>query len=274
MHGPKMYGSRQQPGETNGNHAEEEHEDTKSVPSVPREDNNAPGGKIVKGLEVLRNLQDTPQRQDEVDEYGPSFIDVHEQTERVTGDVEQYARLEKAVHDLLDVFNVNWEDPNYTDTPKRVAKAYLEYWAGGYSREAEDEVTVFPNSSGTGDLVLVKDMRFYSLCSHHLAPFSGYGAIAYLPGENLLGLSKLGRILEIYARRFQLQERISAQTADKLMQLLRPQGVMVILYDVEHMCMSSRGVRLHEANTTTVATRGVFKTDAQLRTEVMTLIKS
>ncbi|QPC85195.1 GTP cyclohydrolase I [Phototrophicus methaneseepsis] len=209
---------------------------------------------------------------DKIDEYGPSFIDAFEPTEKVTGDPEQYAKVEKAVHDLLDAFNVNWEDPNYTDTPKRVAKAYMEYWANGYAREAEDEVTVFPNSSGSEDLVMVKDMKFYSMCSHHLAPFTGYGAIAYMADENLLGLSKLGRILDIYARRFQLQERIGAQTADKIMQLLRPKGVMVVLYDVEHLCMSSRGVKLHEASTTTVATRGIFKEDAQLRAEVMSLI--
>jgi GTP cyclohydrolase I len=176
------------------------------------------------------------------------------------------------VYDLLDAFNVNWDDPNYTETPERVAKAYLEYWANGYGRDAADEITTFPNSSDSGDLVLVKDMKYYSLCSHHLAPFHGYGAIAYLPGENLLGLSKLGRILDIYARRFQLQERIGAQTADKLMELLNPQGVMVVLYDSEHLCMSSRGVQLHEANTTTVAARGVFKEDADLRREVLAMI--
>ena len=166
---------------------------------------------------------------DNVDEYGPSFVEAYEATEIVTGDKEQYDKIYRAVHDLLDAFNVNWDDPNYTDTPKRVAKAYLEHWASGYAREPEDEITVFPNSSGSGDLVLVKDMRYYSTCSHHLAPFHGYGAIAYLPGENLLGLSKLGRMLNIYSRRFQLQERIGAQTADKLMELLKPQGVMVVL---------------------------------------------
>ena len=149
----------------------------------------------------------------------------------------------------------------------------MEYWASGYGIQPEDEVTVFPNSSGTGDLVMVKDMKYYSLCSHHLAPFHGYGAIAYLPGKNLLGLCKLGRILNVYARRFQLQERIGAQTADSLMDLLEPQGVMVILYDTEHMCMSSRGVQLHESNTTTVATRGAFKDDAQLRSEVLSLLR-
>jgi GTP cyclohydrolase I len=99
------------------------------------------------------------------------------------------------------------------------------------------------------------------------------GAIAYLPGDSLLGLSKLGRIFNIYARRFQLQERIGAQVADKIMELIRPQGVMVVLYDVEHMCMSSRGVQMHAANTTTMATRGAFKHSAELRAEVLSLLK-
>lgn len=209
-----------------------------------------------------------------VDEYGPSFIEAYEPTEIVTGDKEQYDKIYRAVHDLLDAFNVNWDDPNYTDTPKRVAKAYLEHWVSGYASEPEDEITVFPNSSGSGDLVLVKDMRYYSTCSHHLAPFHGYGAIAYLPGENLLGLSKLGRMLNIYSRRFQLQERIGAQTADKLMSLLKPQGVMVVLYDTEHMCMSSRGVQLHEAKTSTVAARGVFDQDRELRKEILAMLRN
>lgn len=210
---------------------------------------------------------------EQVDEYGPSFVEAYESTEIVTGDEEQYTKIYNAIHDLLDAFNVNWDDPNYTDTPKRVAKAYLEHWANGYAREPEDEITVFPNSSGSGDLVLVKDMKYYSTCSHHLAPFHGYGAIAYLPGENLLGLSKLGRMLNIYSRRFQLQERIGAQTADKLMSLLKPQGVMVMLYDTEHMCMSSRGVQLHEASTTTLAARGIFEEDRELRKEVLAMMR-
>lgn len=220
-------------------------------------------GIIVSGHELLNGTE----------EYVPSFAEMYPQTEVLTGSTEQFKTIENAIHDLLDAFNVNWDDPNYTDTPKRVAEAYLEYWASGYGMSPEEEVTTFPNSSGSGDLVLVKDMKFYSLCSHHLAPFHGYGAIAYVPGENLLGLSKLGRILNIYTRRFQLQERIGAQTADKLMELLRPQGVMVVLYDTEHLCMSSRGVQLHEANTTTVATRGSFKEDADLRREVLSMIE-
>lgn len=220
---------------------------------------------VDSGIHVL-NLE-------EINDHPSSFTEAYESTEVFTGDQTQFDKIHQAVYDLLDAFSVNWQDPNYTDTPKRVAKAYLEHWASGYGRKPEDEITVFPNSSGSGDLVLVKDMKFYSLCSHHLAPFLGYGAIAYLPGENLLGLSKLGRILDIYARRFQLQERIGAQTADKLMELLNPQGVMVVLYDTEHMCMSSRGVQLHQANTTTVAARGVFEEDRELRREVLAMLR-
>jgi len=222
------------------------------------------GGTVVSGSLALL---------EELEEYGPSYTEEYESTEVLTDDPAQFEKIQQAIHDLLDAFNVNWEDPNYTDTPQRVAKAYTQFWANGYARQAEDEVTVFPNSSGSGDMVMVKDMQFYSMCSHHLAPFKGYGAIAYIPDKKLLGLSKLGRILDIYARRFQLQERVGAQTADTIMELLQPRGVMVVLYDVEHMCMSSRGVQLHEANTTTIASRGVFKKDAQLRSEVMSLMR-
>jgi len=153
----------------------------------------------------------------------------HESTEILTKSPEQEQAVEDAIRALLDAFNVNWEDPNYTDTPKRVARAYLDFWASGYGKDPEDEVTVFPNTAGSEDMVIVKDMKFYSLCSHHLAPIEGYAAIAYLPDKHLLGLSKLGRILEIYARRFQLQERIGQQTADALMELVKPKGVMVVL---------------------------------------------
>lgn len=199
-------------------------------------------------------------------------VEHHEQTETLTNSPEQMQAVEDAIRALLDAFNVNWEDPNYTDTPKRVAKAYLEYWASGYGRDPREEITVFPNTGKSEDIVIVKDMRFHSLCSHHLAPIEGYGAIAYIPDKYLLGLSKLGRILEIYARRFQLQERIGQQTADAIMDLLRPKGVMVMLYNVTHGCMSSRGVKLHEANTTTFTSRGVFKENPDLRREVMAMV--
>lgn len=265
--------SRQNGNGTNGNGKyRNEYEQVEAIDFQPMnmELPAVSSGKIISGLTILSDAENSVHN----DEFGPSYIDLYPSTEIVTGDAEQQMKVEKAIFDLLDAFNVNWEDPNYLETPRRVAKAYLDYWASGYARKPENEVTVFPNTSGGDDLVMVKDMKFYSMCSHHLAPFDGYGAIAYIPNDQLLGLSKLGRILDIYARRFQLQERIGAQVADKIMNLLRPKGVMVILYDAEHMCMSSRGVKLHDANTTTVATRGVFKDNAQLRNEVLTLLKN
>lgn len=202
----------------------------------------------------------------------PEIREGYEGTEILTGEPEQYQAVEDAIRALLNAFNVNWEDPNYTDTPQRVAKAYIDFWVSGYGKDPKDEITIFPNTSGSEDMVIVKDMKFYSLCSHHLAPIEGYGAIAYIPDKNLLGLSKLGRILEIYARRFQLQERIGQQTADALMELLQPKGVMVVLYNVTHGCMSSRGVGLHEANTTTITSRGMFKDNPALRAEALSLM--
>jgi len=246
----------------NGNHRRHDEVDELDLQPVS-------GGKVVRGGHILQ--LDTGQ---DTEVYGPSYIEAYPSTEVLTGDQAQFLKIRQAIYDLLEAFNVNWDDPNYTETPDRVARAYTEYWASGYGRRAEDEVTVFPNSSGSGDLVMVKDIQFYSMCSHHLAPFKGYGAVAYIANDYLVGLSKLGRILDIYARRFQLQERIGAQVADKIMELLQPQGVMVVLYDVEHMCMSSRGVKLHEATTSTVATRGIFKDSPQLRMEVISLIKN
>lgn len=200
-----------------------------------------------------------------------SYDPIYRHTEINNGSEEQFIKVKTAIKDLLSAFNVNWEDPNYTNTPQRVARAYIDYWVSGYAQEPKDVVTVFPNTSGTDDMVMVKDMKFYSMCSHHLAPIAGYGAIAYIPDEKLLGLSKLGRILNIYAKRFQLQERIGAQVADAIMELIEPKGVMVVLYNVEHMCMSSRGVQLHEAVTTTSAVRGFFR-DHVVRQEAMALL--
>lgn len=184
----------------------------------------------------------------------------------------RYDKIKSAIYQLLDAFDVDWDDPNYTKTPHRVAKAYLEYWASGYDKSPEDVITAFPNESNSDDLVIVKDIQFYSMCSHHLAQIQGKAAIAYIPGKKLLGLSKLGRILEVYSRRFQLQERIGAQTADAIMEYVEPKGVMVVLYDVEHGCMTSRGVKLHDSKTTTSAIRGVFLESPALRAEAMNLI--
>lgn len=184
--------------------------------------------------------------------------------------------VEKAITDLLIAFNVDLNDPNLVDTPERVAKAYQDFWLSGYDKNHDDLTTVFPNDS-IGDLVLVKDINFYSLCSHHLAPFKGKVAVAYIPSsKGYIGLSKIPRLVDMYARRLQLQERLTAQVADALVEILDPQGVMVVLYNVEHMCMTSRGVGQHESVTTTSALRGKFHHSEDgsiaLRNEVLSLL--
>lgn len=177
----------------------------------------------------------------------------------------------EAIRTILNACNADMSDPNFTLTPERVAEAFTFTWLAGYGRKVEDVLTVFPNDN-EGDLVVVKDIPLYSMCSHHFAPFKGYAAIAYQPDELVMGLSKTSRILDVFARRLQLQERITAQVADAIQTHLNPKGVLVVLYDVEHMCMTSRGVQAHGATTTTQAARGTFKDDSGLRAEAYRLI--
>lgn len=185
---------------------------------------------------------------------------------------ERLLKLEEAVENLLDVFEIDWEDENFTETPTRVARAFLDYWAVGYMMHPEDVFTVFDNDAEEDGLVVVKDIPFYSTCAHHLAPFFGKAAIVYMPDKHVVGLSKTARILEVFARRFQLQEHITKQVADAIMEHLNPKGVMVILYNVEHTCMTSRGIQAHGAKTTTSTVRGIFAEDPTLRSDALRLI--
>lgn len=164
------------------------------------------------------------------------------------------------------------EDPNIADTPRRVAKALMRTWLSGYSRTPEDVLKTFPNRGNEGAMVIVKDIPFYSMCAHHMAPFFGTAYVAYIPKEKVLGLSKFPRLLDIFARRLQLQERITDQFADAVQEALDPLGVYIVLRNVQHMCMTSRGVQAHGSNTTTSAVRGVFATDAVVRTEALSLM--
>ena len=166
------------------------------------------------------------------------------------------------------------EDPRragLADTPQRFAKA-MRYLTGGYEAEARDVVGsgLFP-AEGEG-LVLVRDVEFHSLCEHHMLPFFGRVHVAYLPGEKIIGLSKIPRIVELYARRLQVQERITEQVADALTELLRPKGVIVIA-EARHLCMAMRGVEKQHSATATRAVRGVYAHDAQARQEVLSMIK-
>jgi GTP cyclohydrolase I len=157
-------------------------------------------------------------------------------------------------------------------TPERVARAWAEDLAGGYELDAATELTWTPVPEGAA-LVLVRDVKFASLCVHHLLPFVGEAQLAYLPGRRLAGLSKLGRVVDLYARRLQLQERLTAQILTALVEQLEPRGAAVLM-EAEHTCMTLRGVRKEGSRLVTLATAGVFETDPEARREVLDLMGS
>ena len=157
------------------------------------------------------------------------------------------------------------------DTPTRYAAA-MRFLTSGYEADAPSAVgeAVFPVQNA--DLVLVRDIEFFSLCEHHLLPFLGRVHVAYLPAGRIIGLSKIPRIVEVYARRFQVQERLTEQVADALVQVLEPRGVMVVA-EAQHLCMAMRGVQKQRSITTTRALRGVYAEDAHARAEVLGLLR-
>jgi GTP cyclohydrolase I len=161
--------------------------------------------------------------------------------------------------------------PGLRDTPRRFAKA-MRALTAGYQGDAASVVGngIFP-AEGDG-VVLVRDAEFYSLCEHHLLPFFGRVHVAYLPGERIIGLSKIPRLVDLYARRFQVQERLTEQVADALVELLAPRGVLVIA-EAKHMCMAMRGVQTQHSQTTTRALRGVYATDPEARQEALAMLK-
>jgi GTP cyclohydrolase I len=147
---------------------------------------------------------------------------------------------------------------------------YLEMFSG-LQEESEPRITTFPNDEGYNEMVMVKDIPFYSMCSHHFVPFYGHAHVAYIPNDRIVGLSKLPRIIEFYARRPQLQERLTEQTINFIDSKLQPQGCMVVV-EARHMCMEMRGVQKPGAMTTTSAIRGVFN-DRKAREEFLDLLK-
>jgi len=157
------------------------------------------------------------------------------------------------------------------ETPKRYAKA-MRYLTGGYESDVENVVGngVF-QAEGDG-VVLVRDVEFHSLCEHHLLPFFGRVHVAYLPGAKIIGLSKIPRIVDLFARRFQVQERLTEQVADALMEVLEPKGVVVVA-QAQHMCMAMRGVQKQQSATITRALRGVYAQDAHARQDILAMIK-
>jgi GTP cyclohydrolase I len=161
-------------------------------------------------------------------------------------------------------------DPNLKETDRRVAKMYLEMFSG-LSEGAEPNITCFPNDEGYSSMVMEKDIPFYSMCAHHFVPFYGHAHMAYIPNERIIGLSKMPRIVEFYAKRPQLQERMTEQVAGYLEQRLRPQGIMVVL-EARHLCVEMRGIKKPGATTVTSAIRGIFL-NKPVREEFLDLLK-
>jgi GTP cyclohydrolase IA len=175
------------------------------------------------------------------------------------------AGVQRAARDLLRAVGADVDAESLEETPRRVADAFAELLTPQPFR-----ATTFPNDDGYDELIVARAIPFHSLCMHHLLPFHGVAHIAYLPGERILGLSKLGRVVEFYSRDLQIQERLTTQIADWLQRELEPKGVGVIL-EAEHLCMSLRGVQKLGAKTVTSALRGLVRDDARTRQEFLAL---
>ncbi|MEY2456798.1 MAG: cyclohydrolase, partial [Acidimicrobiaceae bacterium] len=181
------------------------------------------------------------------------------------GDEIDLAAAANAVSDLIVALGQDPSTARLAETPLRVARAYAEMLT-----PRPFDLTTFPNDEGYDELVLARDIPFQSLCEHHLLPFQGVAHVGYLPAGRILGLSKLARVVELFARRLQVQERLTQQVANWLDEHLDPRGVGVVL-EAEHLCMSLRGVRAHGTSTVTSALHGLLRDDARSRQEFFAL---
>ena len=179
-------------------------------------------------------------------------------------------KIEQAVTLLLEGIGEDVNREGLKDTPNRIARMYEEIYKGMDEDAAEHLSKTFSVTSN--EIVVVKDITFYSTCEHHLMPFYGKVHIAYLPDGKVVGLSKLARTVEVYARRPQIQEQMTAQIADAIMEHLKPKGVMVVL-SAEHMCMTMRGVKKPGSSTVTMASRGVFLQEERLQNQFLSMIR-
>jgi GTP cyclohydrolase I len=175
---------------------------------------------------------------------------------------------QRAAHDLLDALGIDLTDESVQDTPRRIARMYDELLT-----PRPFNPTTFPNDGGYDELVVATGIPFHSLCEHHLLPFVGVAHVGYLPGDRIIGLSKLARVVELFARNLQIQERLTTQVAGWLDDHLQPKGVGVVL-EAEHLCMSLRGVQKRGARTVTSALHGLVRDDPRTRQEFLTLTGS
>jgi len=179
---------------------------------------------------------------------------------------------EAAVRTLIAWAGDNPEREGLIDTPKRVVKAYDEFFQGYHMNGAEVLDKVFEEVAGYDDMVLVRDISFSSHCEHHMVPFVGSAHVAYYPSEGVVGLSKLARIVDVFAKRLQTQETMTAQIVEAIDEALRPRGIAVLL-DAEHMCMSMRGVQKQGASTITTRFTGIFRDDPAEQARFMSMLQ-
>ena len=180
-------------------------------------------------------------------------------------------RVENAVREILFAIGEDPDREGLVGTPDRIARMYEEIFAGLHEDPGK-HLEVYFEDEKHEELVLVKDIPFYSVCEHHLVPFFGVAHVAYIPkGGKLTGLSKLARVVDTIAKRPQLQERLTSTIADTIMEKLSPHGVMVVV-EAEHMCMTMRGIKKAGSKTITSGVRGIFKTESKSRAEAMSLI--
>jgi GTP cyclohydrolase I len=181
--------------------------------------------------------------------------------------------LQPLVHSMIEELGEDPSREGLVQTPRRVAKA-MRFLTSGYQADVEEIVNgaVF-DSEGYGEMVLVRDIEFYSLCEHHMLPFFGKASVAYLPGDKIIGLSKIPRLVDVFARRLQVQERLTKQIGSVLEEILQPRGVAVSVTGF-HLCMAMRGVEKQASQTTTTAFTGEFSRDRGLKKEFFTLLKA
>lgn len=179
-------------------------------------------------------------------------------------------KIEAGVRMILEGIGEDRNREGLRETPERIARMYEEIFAGSFEDAGVHLQKTF--SVSNNDIVLEKDIVFFSTCEHHMMPFYGKAHIAYIPDGKVVGLSKLARTVEVFARRLQIQEQMTGQIADAIMQHLKPKGVLVMV-EAEHMCMTMRGVKKPGSRTLTLASRGVFEEDGRLREQTLSMMK-
>ncbi len=201
---------------------------------------------------------------------------VLENSERLTRDAdrlgdERLEKLEESFHELLEAIGEDTDRQGLLKTPSRAARAF-EFLTQGYRQNVADVINGAIFDSDASEIILVKDIELYSMCEHHLLPFIGRAHVAYIPSGKVIGLSKVARIVDLFARRLQIQENLTTQIAESLMTALHPGGVAVVV-EAKHLCMMMRGVEKQNSVMKTSCLLGSFKDDARTRSEFLSLLR-